>query len=117
MRFLHLIGAHENRNISIDVLVRPSTPEEFDKLQYLADCNGGQLVITMTVREGDGLEVVRGMVGDRPCKSLGGRFLIRGDFLVRGGGFHQGISSLGLLPPRRGKAHSVDGRKKPRVRF
>jgi hypothetical protein len=117
MRFLRLINAYENRDISLDVLVKPSTPEEPEKLRYYADCSTGQLVVTMTVIEGAGIEVVRGRAGDRPCKSLGGRFLIRGDFLVRGGGFHQGISSLGLLPPRRGKAHSVDRRERPRVRF
>jgi len=30
---------------------------------------------------------------------------------------HQGIVSLALMPPRRGKPHSVDRREKPRVRF
>jgi hypothetical protein len=46
-----------------------------------------------------------------------GRFVIKGEFVVRSGGFHQGISSFGLMQPRRGKAYSADRRERPRVRF
>jgi hypothetical protein len=122
MRFLDLVGDYLDRYISLDVIVKPSTPEEFDTLHYLADCSDGQLAITKWGRGQDqgGLEVVRGMpgmVGNRWCKLLRGRFHLRGEFLVRGGGFQQGIASFGLISPRRSKARSADRSERPRVPF
>jgi hypothetical protein len=113
MRFLDLIASYENRNVSLDVLVKPSAPGEYEKFRYLADCHDDQVGVSMTGKDGIGLEVVR----NGSCKSVGGRFPIKGEFFVLSGGFTQGVSSLGLMPPRRGRAHPVDRKAKPRVRF
>jgi len=112
-RFYHLVAGYEDRNITLDVLVKPDVPGEFEKWGYMADCYRGQLGISITRKGAGGGAVVH----NGPCRSIGGRFPISGEFFVVGGGMHQGIVSLALMPPRRGKPHSVDRREKPRVRF
>jgi hypothetical protein len=112
-RFWNLVAGYLNRNISLDVLVKPSVPGEFEKLGYLAYCFHGQLAISMGRTDESGVELVR----NGPCRSVGRRFPIKGEFFVVSGGFSQGTSSLGLLPPRRDKAHASARREKPRVRF
>lgn len=110
--FWKLVAGYQNRNISLDVVVKLSTMEEFYRLGYLADCFDRQLSISMIKPDEGGVEVVY----NGPCKARGGRFPINGEFFVAGGGEHQGVLSFGLLPPRE-KAHSVDRREKLRVRF
>jgi hypothetical protein len=45
-RFWDLVSDCENRNISLDVRVKPDVPGEFKKLGYLAYCYDGQLAVT-----------------------------------------------------------------------
>jgi hypothetical protein len=74
MRFLDLVAGYENRHVSLDVLVKPDAPGEFEKLRYYTNCDDDHSVIGMIGRNGIGIEVVH----DGACKSLAGRFAIRG---------------------------------------
>ena len=94
VKLLDAVSDRTDKLVGLQVYVEPSSDKTFSKTHYIASVDGGQFVLSKS--EGNGGGGIEMVAPATEARWEHGGYVLDGFYLVKSGGLHQGIISVGL---------------------